>query len=128
MDDENNEFIDLENAIRERIRQARKDRKINQETMGKMLGISKTSYSEIESGKTSLPLSRFLHIVKILELDDIFKPQQEEESSNTLIEINDFHDFLKKFIAQNQKIDTLTEDVQEIKSLLKLLVNQQSKP
>ncbi len=103
MENANSEFLELENSIRLSIKQARKAKGINQETMGKILGISKTSYSEIESGKTSLPLSRFLHIAETLELENLLRPIRQNTSNS--------HDTVPKVYDEQPEQATITDVV-----------------
>lgn len=54
--------------ITEKIRLYRLKRGLSQENMADSLGISTTSYGDIERGKTDLSLSRFYRIAEILEV------------------------------------------------------------
>jgi XRE family transcriptional regulator, regulator of sulfur utilization len=54
--------------ITEKIRLYRLKRGLSQENMADSLGISTTSYGDIERGKTDLSLSRFFRIAEILEV------------------------------------------------------------
>lgn len=56
-------------TITEKIRLYRLERGLSQENMADSLGISTTSYGDIERGKTELSLSRFYQIAEILKVD-----------------------------------------------------------
>lgn len=51
------------------IKEARKHQNINQTAMAQKLGITQTQYSNYESGKSEISLSKFLEIIEILDLD-----------------------------------------------------------
>lgn len=54
--------------ITEKIRLYRLERGLSQENIADALGISTTSYGDIERGKTDLSLSRFYQIAEILKV------------------------------------------------------------
>ncbi|AEI48727.1 helix-turn-helix domain-containing protein [Runella slithyformis] len=55
-------------TITEKIRLYRLERGLSQENMADSLGISTTSYGDIERGKTELSLSRFYQIAELLKV------------------------------------------------------------
>ena len=55
-------------TIGERIKEARRNRKMSQEEMGRMLQIGKSSICEWESGKRPIPIDMIEKIAEVLEL------------------------------------------------------------
>ena len=55
-------------TVGERIREARKNIPMNQEDLGKLLGIGKSSVSEWESNKRPVPMDTLEEIAKILHV------------------------------------------------------------
>lgn len=54
-------------SIKENIRKFRKERKMTQEEMAHLLGISVTAYRDLERGNTSIMNAHVLRIAKLLE-------------------------------------------------------------
>ena len=54
-------------SIKENIRKIRKQRKMTQEDMAHLLGISVTAYRDLEKGNTSIMNAHFLKIAELLE-------------------------------------------------------------
>lgn len=55
--------------IGERLKEARLSKKMSQETLGKMLGVSKVSICGYETGTRTPNMSNFLKLIEILDLD-----------------------------------------------------------
>ena len=55
--------------IGERLKEARLDKKMSQETLGKMLGVSKVSICGYETGTRTPNMKNFLKLIEILDLD-----------------------------------------------------------
>ena len=55
------------NSIKENIRKFRKERKMTQEEMAHLLGISVTAYRDLERGNTSIMNAHVLRIAELLE-------------------------------------------------------------
>lgn len=55
--------------IGERLKEARLAKKMSQETLGKMLGVSKVSICGYETGTRTPNMSNFLKLIEILDLD-----------------------------------------------------------
>ena len=55
--------------IGERLKEARVAKKMSQETLGKMLGVSKVSICGYETGTRTPNMNNFLNLIKILDLD-----------------------------------------------------------
>ena len=55
--------------IGERLKEARLAKKMSQETLGKMLGVSKVSIFGYETGTLTPNMSNFLKLIEILDLD-----------------------------------------------------------
>lgn len=55
--------------IGERLKEARLNKKMSQETLGKMLGVSKVSICGYETGTRTPNMSNFLKLIEILDLD-----------------------------------------------------------
>ena len=55
--------------IGERLKEARLAKKMSQETLGKLLGVSKVSICGYETGTRTPNMSNFLKLIRILDLD-----------------------------------------------------------
>lgn len=55
--------------IGERLKEARVNKKMSQETLGNMLGVSKVSICGYETGTRTPNMSNFLKLIEILDLD-----------------------------------------------------------
>lgn len=55
--------------IGERLKEARLSKKISQETLGSMLGVSKVSICGYETGTRTPNMKNFLRLIEILDLD-----------------------------------------------------------
>ena len=55
--------------IGERLKEARLDKKMSQETLGKLLGVSKVSICGYEKGTRTPTMENFVDLIKILELE-----------------------------------------------------------
>lgn len=61
----------------EKLIKKRKQKKLNQEEMARMLGIARSTYNAYELGNINIPLDKALKIKEILKYknDDIFLPK-----------------------------------------------------
>lgn len=55
--------------IGERLKEARLEKKMSQETLGNMLGVSKVSICGYETGTRTPNMKNFLNLIEILDLD-----------------------------------------------------------
>lgn len=55
--------------IGERLKEARIDKKMSQETLGKLLGVSKVSICGYETGTRTPNMKNFLTLIELLDLD-----------------------------------------------------------
>lgn len=55
--------------IGERLKEARIEKKMSQETLGNMLGVSKVSICGYETGTRTPNMKNFLNLIEILDLD-----------------------------------------------------------
>lgn len=55
--------------IGERLKEARLEKKMSQETLGKMLGVSKVSICGYETGTRTPNMKNFLRLIELLDLD-----------------------------------------------------------
>lgn len=55
--------------IGERLKEARIEKKLSQETLGKMLGVSKVSICGYETGTRTPNMKNFLRLIELLDLD-----------------------------------------------------------
>ncbi len=76
--------------IGERIRIAREDKKLTQEKFAECIGISTTSLSNIEQGKTSTNVKNLLTIAKVLDISiDVLLSEEKNKIDKMYIhEIN----------------------------------------
>jgi len=64
--------------IGEKLKQIRKEQKLTQEQLGKMIGVQKAQISKIESGNNSATISTVLKVFHALKAKIIFKIEIEE--------------------------------------------------
>jgi DNA-binding XRE family transcriptional regulator len=65
----------------EKLKQIRKDQKLTQEQLGKMIGVQKAQISKLESGNNSATISTVLKVFHALKAKIIFKIEIEEPTS-----------------------------------------------
>lgn len=111
-----------------KIKQAREEKGIKQETVAQELGISQKQYSLIESNQTQLTVERLLQISKIIKI-----PAEELISDNTLVQNNyngkenkAAHNFYDKCNIGAELIETLKEDIKFLKQQI-ILKDEQIK-
>ena len=66
------------NIIGEKLKQLRKEQKLTQEQLGKLIGVQKAQISKIESGNNSATISTVLKVFHALKAKIIFKIEIEE--------------------------------------------------
>ena len=119
--------IVLIGKILNKIRETRKERKVSQQDIAKLLGISTNSYNEIENGKRTLSLERFLQITQFLEMDEIFGKESTETKETQLEVIDDFGSFLDKFKEQSSDVKEIKENQELIIKLLQETLKKNEK-
>jgi len=62
----------------EKLKQIRKEQKLTQEQLGKMIGVQKAQISKIENGNNSATISTVLKVFRALKAKIIFKFEIEE--------------------------------------------------
>ncbi len=109
-------------SIAEKIRLYRLERGLSQENMADSLGLSTTSYGDIERGKTDLSLSRFYQIADVLnvniavlmgEADPIRQELQQLEAEKLRIENDKLrleNQYLREKLAGRMIIDLIQEN------------------
>lgn len=99
-------------SIKENIRKIRKQRKMTQEDMAHLLGISVTAYRDLEKGNTSIMNAHFLKIAELLETSTEelvlgYRPVQmpgkkleeiQAEYSERIAALETENDYLKKLV------------------------------
>lgn len=88
--------------IGERLKQARKAKKISQEELGNMLGVSKVSICGYEKGTRTPTMKNFLDLIEILNLDAKYVLGQDN------IVVNDQNEDYQVFMA-NDDLEMLQE-------------------
>lgn len=86
-----------------KIREARKAKGYSQTFVGKKLGLSQEQYSLFETGKTQVPLERFLIISEILELNFDLMPSEEEQEKKYF---EKFLSFVQNVYQNNSNANT----------------------
>ena len=118
-------------SIKENIRKIRKERKMTQEEMADMLGISITAYRDLERGSTSIMNGNVLRMAELLqtsteELVLGYRPIQmpgkkleeiQAEYSERIDELEKENEFLKKLVKSLE--DTIATKTQIIEMLQK---------
>ena len=118
-------------SIKENIRKIRKERKMTQEEMADMLGISITAYRDLERGSTSIMNGNVLRMAELLqtsteELVLGYRPIQmpgkkleeiQAEYSERIDELEKENEFLKKLVKSLE--ETIATKTQIIEMLQK---------
>ena len=65
--------------IGNRIRQARKEKKLSQEELGKLIGVTKVSICGYEKGTRTPTIDTFLNLIEVLELEPLYALGMEKE-------------------------------------------------
>ena len=118
-------------SIKENIRKIRKERKMTQEEMADMLGISITAYRDLERGSTSIMNGNVLRMAELLqtsteELVLGYRPIQmpgkkleeiQAEYSERIDELEKENEFLRKLVKSLE--DTIATKTQIIEMLQK---------
>ena len=118
-------------SINENIRKIRKERKMTQEDMAHLLGISVTAYRDLERGNTSIMNAHVLRIAELLETstEEIvlgYRPVQlpgrkleemQAEYSERIASLENEIDYLRKLVKSLE--DTIAAKTQIIEMLQK---------
>lgn len=118
-------------SIKENIRNIRKGRKMTQEEMADMLGISITAYRDLERGNTSIMNSHVLRLAELLNTstEEIvlgYRPVQmpgkkleemKAEYSDRIAELEKENEYLKKLVKSLE--ETIATKTQIIEMLQK---------
>lgn len=106
--------------IGQRIREARKKKKLSQSELSELLNISPSHMSDIENGKTNIGLDIFMHITQILEVSADWLLQTNVPTVHMLLNA-EAHTLLAD--CSPSEIQTLLKLMKEIK----LAIRQASK-
>ena len=107
----------------ERIRQLRLQKDLSQENMADMLGLSTTSYGDMERGRTELSFSRLENIAKLL---DISLPALLGFETKTLSETEWLRQENERLMTANAKLQNeLDQWKQRFGSLVTLEIGRQ---
>lgn len=95
----------INKLVGDRISEFRKSKEYNQSDMADLLGISRTAYSQMESGHTSITLERLYEISSILGVSILnFLPGEED-----VVDIGTHRDFTK------EKVEMVLEALESFK-------------
>ncbi|NJO00381.1 MAG: helix-turn-helix transcriptional regulator [Bacteroidia bacterium] len=108
---DSNELSEITAKIRVRIKEARLAKGIKQQEMGNILGVGKTTYSQMENGKLPISLERFLIIIKILEVENMLS-----QEIGYLLSGGDQQDLNVKDIKD--KVDKIKDDIDQFKEVI----------
>lgn len=113
--------MNYKEMLGEKIRRAREEKNINQEDLGKVIGVDKQTISKIEKGKRNIHLEEFFKLIKFLEKDEKYFSNFEEflfkpDDSTIIFLINRLSHF-KPF--QDKKQIEIKEVVKFFKEYLK---------
>ena len=81
------------------LRAARKDRRLTQEQVADIAGISRPRYREIEAGSSAARTTTLINIARALGLELMLVPQAMVPAINALLRPHDDHDDLPAFVA-----------------------------
>ena len=115
-------------SIKENIRKIRKQRKMTQEDMAHLLGISVTAYRDLEKGNTSIMNANFLKIAELLETSTEelvlgYRPVQmpgkkleemQAEYSERITALETENDYLKKLVKSLEETIATKNQIIEI--------------
>ena len=107
------------------IRAIRESRGYTQEYMAEMLDICQSTYANLESGKTTLSVNRFLRIAEILETDFVDLVDQHKSIHETAVDKNkgliplraNLHEETKS--VYEQLINELRNEIDFLRSLIR---------
>ena len=110
----------------QKIRKIREIRGYKQEYLADQLGMSAKSYGKIESGETSLSISRLQQIAKVLEVDplDVLSFDEKQmfhhcnQPGNGNSNILNSYDFAKERELYERKIAHLKEEIAFLRGLV----------
>ena len=106
-------------SIKENIRKIRKQRKMTQEDMAHLLGISVTAYRDLERGNTSIMNAHLLKIAELLETSTEelvlgYRPAQMPGKKLEEMEA----DFSERIVALETEIDYLRKLVKSLEETI----------
>lgn len=115
-------------SIKENIRKIRKQRKMTQEDMAHLLGISVTAYRDLERGNTSIMNAHLLKIAELLETSTEelvlgYRPAQmpgkkleemEAEFSERIVALETEIDYLRKLVKSLEETIATKNQIIEI--------------
>lgn len=92
------------------LKQARQQKKINQDVIAQRLGVTRTTISNIESGRQGVILDVFCEICRILSLDPGYTLKRAQETSDTMDHHQDIdkiddpaiREIMKKMLSSEQ--------------------------
>ena len=89
-----NERIDLINTLREELPVLRAKARVSQETVAYKIGVSRQTYSSIETGKRDMTWTTFMALVAFF--------QNNEQTNNMLRKIDGFDEALMNIIESDR--------------------------
>ncbi len=93
--------MEIKESLPEKIRQIRISKGLSQENMADMLGVSTTTYGDIERGRTELTLSRIESLAKIF---DVVLPELLGITGVTLSEVDYLRQENLRLVTLNGKL------------------------
>ena len=69
--------------LAEQIKQLRKDRKLTQEELGKLIGVQRSQISKLENGMSNITIGTVLKLINALKAQINFSILKQEELSST---------------------------------------------
>lgn len=100
-----------------RIRKARKGKKLSQAELSEQLNISPSHMSDIENGKTNIGLDIFMNITEILQVSADWLLRTDTPQTSTILN-EEFNDALSG--CSPSEIQTILKIVREVKNAIRL--------
>lgn len=100
-----------------RMRQIRESKKLSQKVVAEYLGISQSSYNDMEQGKTKVKVDNLILLVQILQVDMrcFFEAQQGIYSQLTFMEEKDLlEQTCERLIGENKKLQEALREQQNL--------------
>jgi transcriptional regulator with XRE-family HTH domain len=112
----------IDQKIRDRIKEVRKEKKISRRQLAEDLGMNLYTYTDLENGKINFDIKRLFAVLKYLDIHDVFQDKKPEGQS--LQVITDFEGFIQQFQKMQGDFSGVKEDVEQMKNVLQQILDK----